>query len=87
MLSSDCEPMASVIWDLLEGSTWKVSAMQEVAISMLSASSGVRVPSLREVERKSIMARARRFFVSRVDAMMALGKSELFKRLGEILKI
>ena len=68
MLSSDWEPMASVMWDLLEGSTWKVSAMQEVAISMLSVSSGVRVPSLREVERKSIMARARRFLVSRVDA-------------------
>ena len=60
--------MASAMWDLLEGSTWKVSAMQEVAISMLSESSGVRVPSLREVERKSIMARARRFLVSRVDA-------------------
>ena len=44
--------------------------MQEVAISMLSESSGVRVPSLREVERKSIMARARRFLVSRVDAWM-----------------
>ena len=42
--------------------------MQEVAISMLSVSSGVMVPSLREVERKSIMARARRFLVSRVDA-------------------
>ena len=44
--------------------------MQDVAISMLSESSGVRVPSLREVERKSIMARARRFLVSRVDAWM-----------------
>ena len=60
--------MASAMWDSLEGSTWKVSAMQEVAISMLSASSGVRVPSFREVERKSTMARARRFLVSRVDA-------------------
>ena len=68
MLRRDCEPMASAMWDLLEGSTWKVSAMQEVAISMLSASSGVRVPSFREVERKSTMARARRFLVSRVDA-------------------
>ena len=68
MLRSDCEPMASFMWDWLEGSTWKVSAMQEVAISMLSVSSGVKVPSLREVERKSIMARARRFLVSRVDA-------------------
>ena len=68
MLRSDCEPMASAMWDLLDGSTWKVSAMQEVAISMLSESSALRVPSLREVERKSIMARARRFLVSRVDA-------------------
>lgn len=42
--------------------------MQEVAISMLSVSSGVKVPSLREVERKSIIARERRFLVSRVDA-------------------
>jgi len=53
---------------LLVGSTWKVSAMQEVATSMDSLSSGVRVPSLREVERKSMMARARRFFESSVDA-------------------
>lgn len=44
--------------------------MQEVAISMLSLSSGVRVPSLREVVRKSIMARASRFLVSRVVAWM-----------------
>ena len=49
------------MWALLVGSTWNVSAMQEVAISMDSVSSEVRVPSLREVERKSIMARARRF--------------------------
>ena len=42
--------------------------MQEVAISMDSLSSEVRVPSLSEVERKSIMARARRFFESRVVA-------------------
>ena len=50
------------------GSTWKVSAMQEVAISMDSVSSGVRVPSFREVDRKSMMASASRFLVSRVDA-------------------
>ena len=42
--------------------------MQEVAISIDSVSSGVSVPSLREVERKSIIARARRFLESRVDA-------------------
>ena len=50
------------------GSTWKVSAMQEWATSTDSASSGVRVPSFREVERKSIMARARRFLESWVEA-------------------
>ena len=42
--------------------------MHEVAISIDSVSSAVRVPSLRDVERKSIMARARRFLESRVDA-------------------
>ena len=56
--------MASVIWALEVGSMWKDSAMQEVAISMDSASSGLSVPSLREVCRKSTMARARRFLVS-----------------------
>ena len=64
----DCEPIASAMWALLVGSTWKVSAMQEVATSMDSVSSEVRVPSLREVLRKSIMARASRFLESRVDA-------------------
>ena len=43
--------------------------MQEVAISIDSASSvGLRVPSLREVLRKSMMASARRFLESRVVA-------------------
>jgi len=56
------------MWDLLVGSTWKVSAMQEVAISMDSVSSSGRVPSLREVERKSMIASASRFLESRVDA-------------------
>ncbi len=37
--------------------------MQFWAISMLSASSELRVPSLREVERKSMIASARRCFV------------------------
>ena len=60
--------MASCIADLLVGSTWKVSAMQDWATSMDSASSGVRVPSFREVERKSMIARARRFLESAVDA-------------------
>ena len=54
------------------GSTWKVSAMQDVAISMDSASSGVRVPSLRDVWRKSIMARESFFLESRVEAWRAL---------------
>ena len=69
----DCEPIASAMWALLVGSTWKVSAMQEVATSMDSVSSEVRVPSLREVLRKSIMARASRFFESRVDAWWGIG--------------
>ena len=64
----DWEPIASAMWVLLVGSTWKVSAMQEVATSIDSVSSEVRVPSLREVLRKSIMARASRFLESRVDA-------------------
>ena len=42
--------------------------MQEVATSIDSVSSDVRVPSLREVLRKSIIARASRFLESRVDA-------------------
>ena len=60
--------MASFMWDLLVGSTWKVSARQEVAISIDSLSSGVRVPSFREAWRKSMMARVSFFLVSRVDA-------------------
>lgn len=60
--------MAAAMSGLEAGSTWKVSAMQEVAISMDSASSGVRVPSLREVWRKSIMARESFFLESRVEA-------------------
>ena len=48
--------------------------MQEVAISMDSASSEVRVPSLRDVLRKSIMARASRFLESKVDAWMGNGQ-------------
>lgn len=43
--------------------------MQDWATSIDSSSSGVRVPSLSEVERKSIIARARRFFESEVDAL------------------
>ncbi len=41
--------------------------MQFVAISMFSASSEVRVPSLRDVERKSVIDRASRFFESGRD--------------------
>lgn len=42
------------------GSTLKVSAMQLTATSMDSASSGVRVPSVVDLVRKSQIARARR---------------------------
>lgn len=64
----DWLPIASFMWALLEGSTWNVSAMQELAISMLSLSSEERVPSFRDVERKSMIARARRLRESRVVA-------------------
>lgn len=47
--------------------------MQDWATSIESVSSGVRVPSLREVERKSMMARARRFLESEVDAWWWVG--------------
>ena len=59
--------MASCMAALSVGSTWKVSAMHDCATSMLSPSSGESVPSLREVERKSIMARARRFLEGDVE--------------------
>ena len=45
------------------GSTLKDSEMQVVATSMESRSSSVRVPSVREVVKKSIIERARRCFV------------------------
>lgn len=45
------------------GSTLKDSEMQVVATSMESRSSSVRVPSVREVVRKSIIDRARRCLV------------------------
>lgn len=61
----DCESfgVASV------GSTLKDSEMQELAISMDSRSSEVRVPSVREVFRKSIIERARRCFVVAIFAV------------------
>lgn len=67
MLKSDCEPTASDTADLFEGSTLKASAIQLEAISMLSASSAVSVPSLIDVERKSMMERASLFFESGRD--------------------
>lgn len=67
MLRRDCDPTASETAALSAGSTLKASAIQLLAISMLSASSAVRVPSLREVERKSIIDSARRFFESPRD--------------------
>ena len=45
------------------GSTLKDSEMHDWATSMDSRSSSVRVPSVREVERKSIIASARRCLV------------------------
>ena len=58
--------------------------MQEVATSIDSVSSDVRVPSLREVLRKSIIARASRFLESRVDAwrVMVSGKGMVLKGEG-----
>ena len=47
-----------------ERSTLKDSDIHDVAISTDSASSLLRVPSFREVWRKSIMESARRFLVS-----------------------
>lgn len=44
---------------------WKASEMHDWAISMLSLSAGSTEPSFRLVERKSVIARARRFWVSR----------------------
>ena len=67
MLNKDCVPTASLMAALSFGSTLKASAMQLLATSTFSASSVVRVPSLREVERKSIMDSASRFFESERD--------------------
>lgn len=44
--------------------------MQDCATSIESASSAVRVPSLREVERKSMIASARRFLEFELDAFV-----------------
>lgn len=51
-------------------STLKVSAMQEVATSNDSRSSWPTEPSVAEVLRKSMMARARRLRVSGEDALV-----------------
>jgi hypothetical protein len=67
MLKRDCEPTAAATAALSEGSTLKALDMHSEAISMFSASSAVSVPSLREVERKSIIESARRFFESGRD--------------------
>jgi hypothetical protein len=64
MLAKDWPPTASFTAASSLGSTLKVSAMQDCAISMDSASSAVRVPSFRLEPRKSMMARARRFLLS-----------------------
>ena len=56
--------MASLTAASSEASTLNESAMHDCAISIDSWFSDDRVPSLRDVERKSMMARASRFFVS-----------------------
>lgn len=67
MLKRDWAPTASETAALSEGSTLKALAMHSVAVSMYSASSAVRVPSLAEVLRKSMMESARRFLESGRD--------------------
>jgi hypothetical protein len=47
--------------------------MHDCAISTLSESSAAMVPSLREVERKSWIASASRFFVMEVSGAFASG--------------
>ena len=67
MLKSDCVPAASLRAALSLGSTLNASAIHELATSTFSASSAVSVPSFRDVERKSIMDSASRFFESERD--------------------
>lgn len=76
MLSRFCDPTASETVALSDASTWKASAIQLLAISILSASSAVRVPSLSEVERKSIIERASRFLESERDCMALVSSEE-----------
>jgi hypothetical protein len=56
--------------------------MHDCATSMDSASSLVRVPSFKDVERKSIIARARRFLESEVDAYGELAPSISWRVTG-----
>ena len=56
-------PMAEETAEGSDGSTLKDSPMQLMATSMLSLSSPERVPSVKEVDRKSQIASARRCFV------------------------
>ena len=67
ILNSDWDPTALLTVLLSLGSTLKASAIQFVAISMLSVSSAVRVPSFEDVFRKSIIDSARRFLESGND--------------------
>lgn len=60
-------PTASLTAALSFGSTLNASAIQELATSTFSASSELSVPSLSEVERKSMIDSARRFFESERD--------------------
>jgi hypothetical protein len=82
MLNRDCVPTASLTAALSLGSTLKASAIQELATSTFSASSAVRVPSFREVERKSIMDSARRFFESERDCIAREVGSCFFRHLA-----
>ena len=70
MLNNDWVPTASLTAALSLGSTLKASAIHELATSMLSALSALRVPSFSEVERKSIMDSARRFLESESDCRL-----------------
>ena len=66
MASRFWPPNASAVAAVSVGSTLNASAIQLEAISIDSESSEETVPSVAEVERKSIMASARRFLEATV---------------------
>lgn len=59
-----------------------MSAIHDCATSIDSTSSLVRVPSFKDVERKSMIARARRFLESEVDAYCELAPSIVSRIIG-----